>query len=204
MDVTHNEIGYSRADGAGGALPDEGVLLGEGDGGWFDVTGPDGGGPEGAGGSTENSGAGSDVENGLAGEENLFEQFETELGGLMLPSAEDVGSDHGEAEAAGRGGIVAIWRTEEKALADEEGLPVVPPDVALLGDGFDRGVVGGGEFFSSGGGGKEDLVADSVLDYPLDGVVVGPVGEEVFPLCFRAAEAYAVAHYSRLSALTRQ
>ena len=181
-----------------------GVLLGEGNGGRFDVTGPDGGSTQRSGGGAEDSGAGPDVKDGLAGAENPFEEFEAELGGLVFSAPENVGSDHSEAEAAGRGRIVAVGRAEEKALSNEQGLPVIPPDVTLLGSGFDGGGVSGGELCSGGGGGKEDLVAGIVFDDSLDGVVVGPVGEQAFPLLLRAAEAYGVAHYSRLSALTRQ
>ena len=69
---------------------------------------------------------------------------------------------------------------------------------------MDSGGVGVGEFFSSGGGSEEDLIAAVVFYNALDRVVVGPVGEQVFPILFRTMEANGEAHYSRFSALTRQ
>ena len=133
VDIADDKIGGSGADRVGRTLPNMGVLLGQFDGGWLDITGPDGGSTQCAGCGAEDSGAGPNVEDGLAGTEDLFEKFEAELRGLMFATAKDVGSDHGKAESAGRGGIVAIGWAEEKTLADEEGLPVIPPDVKLVG-----------------------------------------------------------------------
>ncbi len=151
MDIADHKIGGTGADGVGRTLPNMGVLPGQFDGGRLHITGPDRGGAQCPGGGAEDSGAGPNVENGLAGAEDLFKEFEAQLCGLMFTTTKNVGSDHGEAEPAGRGGIVAIGRAKEKTLANQEGLPVIPPDVTLLGRRFDRGGVGGGESFSCDG-----------------------------------------------------
>jgi hypothetical protein len=71
-----------------------------------------------AGGRGENAGAGADVEHGDARLDQFLQRFEAQARGFVNASAEGEARVHGNAETAGRGGIVAPLRNQKEAAAD--------------------------------------------------------------------------------------